>query len=160
PFHTAFEPGDKLHLSRFNQLVAAEVVLSRAVTFHKSARKRGVRKGDEWDAGEEKLEGQLLGGLIEKMEQLTEAKSYDAAVALSKELIDTYTSKEQHARIAKPLAELLKKSLSDTANSSPAQLREARRRLRQIEDRFPGSEVITEISKSLRKKAGELAKEA
>lgn len=159
PYHT-FDPKDKLHLARFTQLTAAEAVLSRVMAFHRSARKRGVRKGDEWGAVEEKLESQLLGVLIGKMEELTRATSYDAAFALSKELIDTYTSKEQHARIAKPLAELLKKSLGDTATSSRAQLREARMRLQQIEDRFPGSEVITEISKSLKERAGKLAKEA
>src|SRR5262249_37680356 len=48
PFHS-FASDNKLYLSRYNQLLAAEAVLSRVVAFHESARKRGVRKGEEWE---------------------------------------------------------------------------------------------------------------
>jgi ABC-type transport system substrate-binding protein len=158
PFQS-FSSDDPLYLTRYNQLVAAETALSRVVAFHDSARKRGARKGDEWEAVGGKLKGQLLGVLIEQMEELTTARSWDAAFTLSKRLIDTYPSKEEHARIAKPLADLLKKSLGDTT-ASKSRLREARKRLRQIEDRFPDSKIITEISGSLRAQAAALAKKA
>lgn len=154
-----FKEGEDLYLTRYNQLLAAEAALSRVVRFHESARKRGGRKGDEWDKVEEKLRGQLLGVLLGQVEELAASKSWDEAFKLSKRLLETYPGTDEKARIARSLAELLKKSLADTT-ASRGQLREAYTRLRDMQHEFPDNKTIAEVADGLRQRAAELARKA
>lgn len=153
--YTAFAAGNPLYLSRYDQLMAAEFALSAALRFHQSAREVGIRKGTGWDEVEAGLRTKLLEVLLLEMEQLREAKSWDQAFALTRRIVETFHRRGDHARIAGPLAELLKAALED-ASFTQGQLKEIRTRLRFLEDRFPGSEVLTPIADSLQKQAREL----
>jgi ABC-type oligopeptide transport system substrate-binding subunit len=147
-----FAPDSKLYLPRFDQLLAGEQALAAVVRFHQSARLLGVRKGPEWQAVSDELRKQLLDVLLSQLGELTESKAWDQAFGLTRRLAETYTRAEDHKRIAKPVAELLKTALKDP-NYTQDRMKEARLRLRQFEDEFPNSDVIKPISDSLREQA-------
>jgi ABC-type oligopeptide transport system substrate-binding subunit len=146
------------HLARFDQLLAAEQALSFVVRFHKSAREREVRKGDGWQPVEAELRTALLNVLLDQLRELTETKAFDQAFQLTRRLAETYTRPEDHNLIAKPLAILLEKAVE--GGFSQDKLKEARQRLKQLEEQFPGSKVIEPIRDSLKKQAEVLFEKA
>jgi hypothetical protein len=144
------------YLSRYDMLVAAEQALAAVLRFHASARERGLRVGDEWDAVEAELRKYLLDEvLLKQLETLTEARDWDQVLALTRRLAETYVRKEDQERIARPVAELLKKSLEDPTGSDDKK-REARKRLHELEVQFPDSPVFKPISEGLREQAQRL----
>jgi ABC-type oligopeptide transport system substrate-binding subunit len=153
------DPEGRRYLSRYDQLLAAEQALSAVVRFHDSARSRGVRKGKGWAVVEKKLRRELLAVLLEKLRVLADGKKWDEAFALTRRLAQTYTDLKDHAAIAKPLAELLKKALNDPTYTED-KMKEARQRLRLLEEHFPDSEVIKPITESLHNQAKSLFKRA
>jgi peptide/nickel transport system substrate-binding protein len=150
---------DAKHLSRQDQLVAAEQALAWALRFHQSARTREQRRGDAWEPVEAELRNYLLEVRIAQLNDLAEAKNWDAAFALTKRLAQTYTTAQEQAAIAQPLTDLLKKALTG-ADPTEDRLRQARRRLRQIEEQFPGSKVVEPITDNLKQQAQMLLDEA
>jgi ABC-type transport system substrate-binding protein len=152
PFEKFDRDDSKRFLGRFDQLVAGEQALSAVMRFHQSAREREVRKGDAWKPVENELHKQLLGVLLDQLKNLAEHRAWNQAFALTRRLAETYTRAEDHALIAKPLADLLKNALKDSSYNQDG-MKEARQRLRQLEDRFPGSKVIEPIRESLREQA-------
>jgi ABC-type transport system substrate-binding protein len=150
---------DPSYLSRREQLLAAEQVLAAAVRFHESARLRDRRRGDAWDVLEAELRKELLETRIAQLTDLAEARDWDQAIALTRRLAATYTSAEDQAKVARPLADVLKKALNSPTFSED-QLRDVRQRLRQLEQQFPHSEIITPITDSLREQARALLEEA
>lgn len=149
---SSYNANHPLFLGRYNQLLAAEQALAFAMRFHQAARETEQRKGDAWDAVEAPLRTQLLEVQLEQMTELAEAKSWDAAFALSRRLVDTYNRSGDHKVIAPPLVDLLRKALRDPSFSQE-RLKEARARLRFLEDQFPNSEVIKPLSESLQSQA-------
>jgi ABC-type transport system substrate-binding protein len=139
------------HLQRLEQLQAAEQALSFVVRFHQSAREREVRKGDAWKEVEGEVRSALLDVLLERLSELTESKLFDEAFRLTRRLAETYTTLQDHNRLAKPLEVLLKKAVAE--GFSQDKLKEVRKRLRQVEEQFPGSKLVEPISKSLRGQA-------
>jgi ABC-type transport system substrate-binding protein len=146
--------GGRLFLSAYDQLRAAEQALSAVLRFHLSARERGVRVGEGWDAVSAQLREELLGVQLAQLKELAELKSWDQAFGLARRLTQTYISEKDQARIAGPLEGMLKK-VAD-APFSQNRLKETRRLLRQLEDQFPGSKVIVPVSDNLRQQAASL----
>jgi peptide/nickel transport system substrate-binding protein len=147
-----FPPNTSKYLSRPDQLAAAERVLGEAVRFYDSARERGERRGDEWLPVVASVKKQLLGLLLEQLDNLTKAKDWDEAFALTRRLAASYKAPEDQARIARPLTELLKEALRGNQYGDD-RLSEARQRLRQLEEQFPNSDAVTPIREALRNQA-------
>jgi ABC-type transport system substrate-binding protein len=154
-----FFSGSKRFLSRHDQLVAAEQALSTALRFHESARETGDRRGDGWDDVEKSLREQLLDVQLQQLRGLTEAREWDQAFALTRRLAETYPGAAEQGKIAKPLVGLLQGALKDPTAGAD-KMKEARQRLRALEDQFPNSEVIKPITASLRAQAQALFDEA
>jgi peptide/nickel transport system substrate-binding protein len=144
------------HLSRYDMLLVAEQALTAVLRFHASARERDLRRGDEWDAVEAQLRKYLLDEvLLKQLEILCQARDWDQVLALTRRLAETYTRKEDQERIARPVAELLKKSLADPTGGDDKK-REARKRLHELEVQFPDSPVFKPISEGLQEQAQRL----
>jgi ABC-type transport system substrate-binding protein len=129
------------YLPRYDQLLAANQALSAVFRFHRSAREREVRKGDAWIPVERDLRKKLLSIQLEQLHELTEARAWDQAFTLTRHLADTFTDPEDHKLIAAPLGELVQKAIKDTTFTQD-KLKDARKRLRQIEAQFPGSTKV------------------
>ena len=147
-------------LPREVQVAAAEAVLTSAVNFHDSAKSRGIRKGDEWEATVERpLRSRLLDVRLEQLKALAEAGKWEAAFNLTVVLVGEYRDPAQQRRIAKPLIELLQASLRGGIESEEG-IRLALRRLRDLEDQFPDKSVLAPITEGLEKHAKTLDVEA
>jgi ABC-type transport system substrate-binding protein len=131
-------------LTRREQLVAAEQALAWAVRFHESAKQRGQRKGDGWEPLENELRKFLLDVRLAQLHELTETNDFDQAFALTRRLASSYTSEEDQALIARPLAELLKKALASPSLRDDVLMNTARQRLRKLHEQFPGNKVIAD----------------
>jgi ABC-type transport system substrate-binding protein len=147
--HAASSPS---YLSRYDQLVYAEQALSHVLDFHQSARQTEQRKGEGWDEVEKPLRAQLLEVLLGEMAELRDSKSFDAAFKLVRRVLDTFTRPSDHKLIAGPLAELLRQALK-SSDFTQEDFKEARARLKFIEDQFPDSDVIKPIRDSLQSQA-------
>jgi ABC-type transport system substrate-binding protein len=150
---------DKQYLSRRDQLVAAEQALAWVVRNHQSLRTTGKRKGDAWDALDADLKKFLLDVRVKQLEENAEASAWGAAFALTRRLVDTYTSPDDCAKIAQPLEDILRRALANSDVSDP-RLRETRRRLRQIVERHPDNPIVRPIRDSLKGQAQMLLDEA
>ncbi len=140
----------KKSLSRYDQDVIAAQVLTTVLLRLQSARQTKTRSGAAWDAVEDALKQRLLGVLLEELDDRVQARQWDDAFALTKELAGTYRSPQDQTRIAGPLAGLVRESLASVDEQQRA---EARRRLRQLEDLFPNSALIQPVSDELQKQA-------
>ncbi len=139
--------------------MAAEHVLASVVRFHESAKGRGVRKGEDWGPVEASLRKKLLDVSLEQMGELTAAKDWDQAFALGKRLYDTYGDPADKAKIARPLAELLKHAVTDLS-ANDEKLREARQRLQQFQQQFGDRPEVAAVGKSLQEQAKSLFEQA
>lgn len=140
------------YLTRYNQLLAAEQTLAAVVRFHNSARELGTRKGEAWDGPLNKLRGQLFEVLLEQLTTLADGKRWDDAFKLARRLAETYRKPAEHAKIAAPLADLLKQAIKNEALTDNEK-RQSRKRLRQLEDQFPNSKLLAPLSATLREEA-------
>ncbi len=147
------------YLARPDQLVAAEHALSAVLRFHESAKGRGVRKGEEWEPVEANLRKHLLDVSLEQLNALTAAKDWGQAFELGKRLYDTYGSPADKAKIARPLAELLKRAVKDLS-ANDDNLREARKRLQQFQQQFGDRPEVAAVGKSLQEQAQALFDQA
>jgi ABC-type transport system substrate-binding protein len=150
----------KNKLSREEQLEAAEILLTAALRFHESAKATGHRKGDDWEAAvEAPLRSRLLDIRLEQLKALADAAQWDQAFELTKVLAGDYPRPEDQRRIAKPLADLLAGAFRSGIESPDAN-RLTLQRLRQLEDLFPGKEILQPVSAGLQRRAEELFKQA
>jgi ABC-type transport system substrate-binding protein len=152
-------PDDSGLLRPYDRLVAAEQALAAIVRFHDSARSREIRKGDGWSKVENELRGLLLKVLLGQLKILTDGSAWDPAFTLSQRLAQTYTREEDLKAFAGPLANLLEKGLRDKSVSADRR-KEALRRLRLLEARFPNSAALEPIRKTLEKYATSLYEKA
>jgi ABC-type oligopeptide transport system substrate-binding subunit len=153
------DPASNRHLSRYDQLVAADQALSAVLRFLKSARLRDVRRGTAWNGVEKELQAKLLDINLGLLGELTDAKQWDQGFNLTRRLAETYQEPAAHVRIGKALERLLSGAMKDPTAAEATQ-RKMRQRLRQLEDLFPGSAVITPITGRLKKNAEDLFERA
>lgn len=151
-------PTDKRHLTRADMLKAAETVLAAADRYHASAVATGTRKGDEWEAVGRRLHERLFDVQLARLKMLVNAGEWDGASAYARTLADAYRDPKERT----PIAALLVQLIRDGLRGSPGgdEVREARRRLRLMEELFPGSEVMRPLADSLRAQAQALLDEA
>lgn len=147
------------YVSRYDQLAAAENVLSAVLRFHESAKGRGVRKGEAWGPVEAGLRKHLLDVSLEQLNDLAAAKDWDQAFALGKRLYDTYNAPADKAKIAKPLADLLGRAVKDLS-ANDDKLREARLRLQQFQQEFGDRPEVAAVGNSLKEQAQALLERA
>jgi ABC-type transport system substrate-binding protein len=146
-------PDNSERLPRQVQLAAAEAVLMSAVRFHDSARSTGQRKGSDWeDAVERPLKSRLLDVRLEQLKALADAGKWETAFNLTVILAREYRAVADQRRIAKPLTDLLESSLQGGVESEEG-IRQAVRRLRELEDQFSGNNVLQPITKGLQRHA-------
>jgi hypothetical protein len=150
-----FGPKNAKHLGVYDQLVAAEQALAAAVRFHESAIDREVRQGSAWKPVERELRDKLLGVMLDRLKDLTEARQWDEAFALTTRLAETFKSREHLSKISVPLSELLKAALNDPT-SNDEKRREVRAHLRRVEELFPGSDAVRRSKESLMGQAQKL----
>lgn len=145
-------PSEAGYLSRDDQLTAAEQALSAVLRFHLSARERGVREGNGWDAVENDLRSHLLGVYLAQLQRVTEKKAWDQAFALAGRMVADFRRKGEAERLVGPVASLLRQVFKDP--SFPHErMRDARARLRVLEDQFPSSPILQPIRDVLRDQA-------
>jgi ABC-type oligopeptide transport system substrate-binding subunit len=146
---------DPNHLSRREQLDAAELVLTAVGRYHASARRLKEREGDGWSRVEVGLAKELFGVQMEQMKELGREQNWDSALTLGRRLWDTYLVEEDQARIAEPLAALLEQAGKDPGTNRE-KMREARQRLVELVGRYPNNKTFVAIQEKLEKQAQEL----
>jgi ABC-type oligopeptide transport system substrate-binding subunit len=148
-------PQNKNYVPPLEKLVAAEQVLSAVLRWHESARQTGVREGDEWAPIEAELRKQLLDEvLLKQLEILADAQDWDRVMELARRMASNYTNSADRERIAKPIAELLKKAFNDPTGTDEKK-QEVRKRLHQLEEEFPDNPALRPLGESLRQQAQE-----
>jgi ABC-type oligopeptide transport system substrate-binding subunit len=146
-------PQNKNYVPPFEMLVAAEQALSAVLRWHESARETGAREGNEWAPIESELRKELLDNvLLKQLEILAEARDWDQVLALARRMAASYTNTADRERIARPIAELLAKSLNDPT-SGDEKKQEARKRLHQLDEEFPDNPVFRPLGEGMRKQA-------
>jgi peptide/nickel transport system substrate-binding protein len=150
---------DKQFISRQEQLRRAEQALAYVVRNHQALRTTRKRVGDAWDALDTDLRKFLLDVRVWRLEDLAETNDWAAAFALTRKLVNTYSTPEECAKIAQPLEDILRRALV-SSDPGDARMRETRRRLRQIVERHPDSAIVRPIRDSLRGQAQALLDEA
>ena len=150
---------DRAEEPRFAKLVAAEQALSAVIRFHQSAVQRGIREGAEWHPLEERLRKLLVQALLGQMDSLVESKAWKAAFDLTARLADAAprTAGPENALVVRKVAEFLGKALDDPTFAS---VEEIRRRMKQLENLFPGKDVGKPIAEVLRRRAADLVEQA
>jgi ABC-type transport system substrate-binding protein len=150
--------GNKRYLSRADMLKAAETVLAAADRYHASAVATGARKGDEWEPVGRRLHERLFRLQLERLETCASAGDWDGAAAYARTLADAYPDPKERAPVAARLVQMIRDGLRD--NPGFEQLREARQRLRLMDEVFPGSEAMRPVADGLRAQAQALLNDA
>jgi peptide/nickel transport system substrate-binding protein len=145
-------------MTRYDQDVAAEQVLTTALLGLQSDRRRGRRAGGAWQDVENKLKQRLFSVLLEELNLLVKKGDWEPAFALTKRLAETYSAPEEQTKIAQPLAGLIYAALTHATDEK--QKAEARQRLRLMEDLFPDNQVLDDSARVLRDQASELIAKA
>jgi ABC-type transport system substrate-binding protein len=146
-------------LSRLEQLRAAEVALTAVLRFHRSARERKARTGDEWVKVESGLRKELLTVLLGEVDELARAKEWASALALLERLSEEYTQPAELALMGPRAIALLEEAAKEDS-ATPEQLREVRHRLRRLEALYPNRTALEPIRKGLRRQAAALYEKA
>src|SRR5262249_28323698 len=141
-------------LSRADVLKAAETVLAAADRFHASAREKGDRRGDDWTPVGKLLHERLFEIQLKRLDAFAAAGDWDGASAYARALADAYHETKERAPVAKRLVDMIKEALRTNADDD--HLREARQRLRLLEEVFPGSEALRDVATDLRRQAERL----
>jgi len=152
------EPGDPLYLSRYDMLRAAEQVLSSVLRWHESALQTGKRRGKEWEAVEKALRKQLLDEvLLGQMRLLAQAKDWDRVLDLTHRLAVAYGNTDE--RIFEPVASMIGSALHDPT-SSEEKIKDALKRLHDLEMEFPDNKAFRPFGDLLRARAQQLLDKA
>jgi ABC-type transport system substrate-binding protein len=142
-------------LSRLEQLRAAEQALTAVLRFHRSARERKARVGDEWEKVESGLRNDLLTVLLGEVDELASNRDWASALALLERLSKEYTRPAELTLMGPRAIAILEKAAKG-ASATPEQLREVRRRLHELETRYPDREALDPIRDGLRAQAAKL----
>jgi len=142
------------HLTRADMLKAAETVLAAADRFHASARETGARLGDEWGPIGQRLHERLFQVQLDRLDTYSKADDWDGATAYARALADAYREAKERTPIAARLVRMIEDELK--VNGDEARIREARGRLRLLDEIFPGSEAMRPIANGLRAQAQNL----
>jgi ABC-type oligopeptide transport system substrate-binding subunit len=151
-------PTDPRYLSRADMLKAAETVLASADRFHASAREKGERRGDAWNPVGQALHERLFRLQLERLDLFAAAGDWDVAAGYARSLADAYREPKERTPIAQRLVTMINDALKVKADDDSR--REARQRLRFLEDVFPGSEALRPVADGLRRQAQALLEEA
>lgn len=144
----------------YEKLIAAEQALKAVLRWHESARQKGKRRGEEWDAVENDLRKQLLDKvMLEQMKVHVQAKDQKKVLELARRLAATYTDPSERQRIFQPVAKMIQNTLDDIT-ASEATKQQARKRLHDLDREFPGNSVFAPIRETLRSQAQALLKGA
>jgi ABC-type oligopeptide transport system substrate-binding subunit len=147
------EPDDRLYLSRYDMLVAAEQALSAVLRWHESARQTGQRRGEGWPPIETALRKQLLDEvLLGQMKFLAESKDWDKVLELAHRLAITYPNPLERAQIFRPVADMIQSALKDPTGNE-AKKQQARKSLLELEQEFPNDPAFQPIIDTLRTQA-------
>jgi ABC-type oligopeptide transport system substrate-binding subunit len=144
---------------RLEQLQAGETALSAVMRWHYAARETGVRPGDQWQEIEKALREALADVMLEEIQLLADAKSWEAAFVLTRRLADNAPRPPSAAytRVTLGITALLKGALADS-NFTQDRLEEIRDKLANIEEQFPGT--TSPLSQTLKDTAGALLAKA
>ncbi|MHB1421976.1 MAG: ABC transporter substrate-binding protein [Gemmataceae bacterium] len=153
PYDTR-EPDDRLYLSRYDMLDAAEKVLKAVLLWHDSARQTGKRKGDGWENVEKELRKQLLDDvLLEQMKIYAQAKNWDRVLEMTHRLAVTYTDTNERQSIFRPVADLIQGALKKDPTVSEKTRQDACKRLLDLDREFPNNPALRPIRDTLRAEA-------
>jgi ABC-type transport system substrate-binding protein len=148
--------GSASRLSRREGFAVAYQVLSQVDTWHRAARSKDARLGEEWDEVQKGLEKKLLELREAQLDATLLENDWDAASDLAKDISRHYQEQDVQERIAKRMAKYMVEAASKGGSLTPEQLDELRRRLKQLETQFPGSSAIEVIGDDLKKQAADL----
>jgi ABC-type transport system substrate-binding protein len=151
-------PSHASYLPRADMLKAAETVLAAADRFHASAREKGDRRGDDWNPLGQKLHERLFQIQMDRLNTFARAGDWDGASAYARTLADAYRDPKERGPIAKCLVDMIQAALK--ANGDHDHLREARQRLRFLEEVLPDSEALRNVANDLRRQAEGLLTQA
>jgi ABC-type transport system substrate-binding protein len=146
-------------LSDYDKLIAAEQALSAVLSWHESARQTGQRRGDGWSAVESALRIRLFEVSLKRLDLLAQDKDWDRVLELTRRLALSYTNTNDRKKLLAPLAEMIVSALKNPTGSEQTK-REARKRLRELEQEFPDNGAFEEIGKTLHDQAEGLLKQA
>ncbi|MFO0928163.1 MAG: ABC transporter substrate-binding protein [Gemmataceae bacterium] len=147
-----FDPAD---LSRDDQLTAAEQALAAVLRSTCRPASRGVREGPGGMRWRPSCGRRLLGVYLAQLDRLTERRAWDAGFALAVRVAGDFRRKGEGERLVGPVAVLLRGALNDPTFPHD-RLRDARARLRVLEDQFPNSPILKPIGDALRDQAQRL----
>ena len=149
PYEKSHDPKERM--TRYEQDVAAEQVLTTVFVKLQSKRKTGERRGGDWETVEDNLKKKLFSVLLDELDILVKKGDWEPSFALTKRLAATFNTPEEQNQIAKPLAEQIHSALTHAPDNK--QRIEARRRLRLMEQLFPDSEALDASAEVLRQEA-------
>jgi ABC-type transport system substrate-binding protein len=147
---------DLRQLSRLKQLGAAERVLTAVGGYHDSAWKTKEREGDGWPALETSLAKELFSVRVQQLQELLQARDWDAAMTLGRRLWDTYPAEDDQALIARPLVTLLGRAVGEP-EASREKMREVRQKLGELVRRYP--KTFERLGDELKEQARDLFKQ-
>src|SRR5262245_37449948 len=143
------------YLSRRDMLAVAYQVLADVANWHRSARSRDERMGEEWKDVQENLEKKLLEIREKQLDDFLQSNDWNAASDLARDISRRYADKVVQERLAKRLTKYIVEE-SPKGGLTGDKLREVRERLRQLEEQFPGSSATEAISNDLKEQAQRL----
>lgn len=148
-------PGSRKHLSRDAMLREAERVLGSVLRFHESARERGIREGDGWDAMEKQLRSNLRDVQLAQLALRVLARDWDGANALGAALARNYPQDHTvQAEYAGVLAKQAEQSVKEE------DYRTARLQVERFLEQFPDNKLIEPLLRRLQDRAANLLREA
>jgi ABC-type transport system substrate-binding protein len=134
-------------MSRRDLLAAARQVLVSVRAFHESARERGRREGEEWDAVEKELKQKLFDVELLQLEERLDADDWDTGYVQAKRLFDLYPARDAQTRIAKALGDYVKRESKGTL--TPERIRQLQERLKELEQLNPGGPAAQALGGTL-----------
>jgi ABC-type transport system substrate-binding protein len=151
-------PDSPRYLSRADVLKAAETVLAAADRFHASAVEKGDRRGEEWKPVGQRLHERLFDIQMKRLDTFAAAGDWDGAAAYARTLAGAYRDPKERAAVADRLVKMIQDNLKTSTDDD--RWREARQRLRFLEEVLPGSQALREVTAKLRGQAQDLLGQA
>jgi peptide/nickel transport system substrate-binding protein len=151
-------PNSPRYLSRADMLKAAETVLAAADRFHASAVEKQDRRGEEWKDVGRRLHERLFDIQKQRLDAFAAAGDWDGASAYARTLADAYRDPKERAAVADRLVKMIQNTIN--TGTEDDRWREARQRLRFLEEVLPGTEALRTVTTGLRQQAQTLLDQA
>lgn len=147
---------DKEHLTRLEMLQEAEKALVAGILYNRSAKEQGKREHNMWEGVGKQLEQRLADVQLQRLRILTDAKDWNRAFELATALLaDSFANREggqaEKRDVQREVVRLLARQTEDAVKEQ--KYGEARRRLMQLQEKFPDSPDLEPIRKELRNQA-------